>query len=176
VLAFRSSPTPPCHDKWPNARRSGPSSADSVVSSVMMKLRCWAVGLMLFSWSDSASGAGLWNLPTTARQYWGVGYGAGYHAPLVVGNPWRGTAASPGVSRVPAPLWDRHSVTNPFAPTSLAAPNSGLSATPEGFYGQRSLPASPLFEPPTLETEENRRHLWGDHNSEIYLEPVTPAP
>lgn len=142
----------------------------------MIKLRCLAVGLWLLSWSYPTSGAGLWNLPTTCRQYWGVGYGAGYHAPLVVGSPWRGTAASPGVSRVHAPIGDRQWGISPFAPTSLVAPYSCLSPTPEVLHGQHRDPISPLFEPPALQIGEDYHHLYGSPRGEIYLEPVSPAP
>ncbi|MCO6047654.1 hypothetical protein NG895_27430 [Aeoliella sp. ICT_H6.2] len=45
--------------------------------------------------------AGRWNLPSTANQYMGFGFGPGYHAPMVMGPAWRGKAASPGVRRVP---------------------------------------------------------------------------
>ncbi|WP_425397821.1 hypothetical protein [Aeoliella sp.] len=47
---------------------------------------------------------GWWNLPSTANQFMGCGFGPGYHAPMVMGNAWRGKAASPGVRRVPTPL------------------------------------------------------------------------
>lgn len=52
--------------------------------------------------ASPAFGAGYYNLPTSLPQYMGMGFGPGYHAPMVLGPMMKaGTAAQP-VKRVPA--------------------------------------------------------------------------
>ena len=51
-----------------------------------------------------AFGAGYYNMPTSLRQCLGVGFGPGYHAPMVLGPMWKARAAAQPVERVPAAL------------------------------------------------------------------------
>lgn len=83
---------------------------------------------------DTSLGAGLWNLPSTSRQYFGIGYGAGYHAPMVVGAPWRAGVASPGVHRFSAPWWG----------------NRPFTRGPSAIHPPRDLPYSPHLVTETL--------------------------
>jgi hypothetical protein len=46
---------------------------------------CVAATLAVFSAAAPASATGYWNLPSTFCQCMGVGWGAGYHAPFVLG-------------------------------------------------------------------------------------------
>jgi len=46
---------------------------------------CVAVLLATLSAAAPAGAAGYWNLPSTFCQCMGIGWGAGYHAPLVLG-------------------------------------------------------------------------------------------
>jgi hypothetical protein len=41
--------------------------------------------LLMVSWIGQARAAGYWNMPGTFAQRTGHGYGAGYHAPLLLG-------------------------------------------------------------------------------------------
>jgi hypothetical protein len=140
----------------------------------MPRLICSIGGALVVLAAPVASAVGLWNLPTTGRQFLGVGYGAGYHAPLVVGAPWRGKAASPGVTRISAPLFGTAHVLGHYpsslVPIAQIGPESPL--TP---YQLRSTDRSPQggasvgldFGPPPLRVPQVQ---------EIYVEPIaTPT-
>jgi hypothetical protein len=60
--------------------------------------------LVALSWCAApARAAGYWNTPSTFCQCMGCGWGAGYHAPLVLGPiKWRGWCA-PNEIRLPYP-------------------------------------------------------------------------
>ncbi len=51
-----------------------------------------------------ATAAGYYNLPTSLPQCLGLGYGPGYHAPLLLGRALRAETATQPVRRLPAPL------------------------------------------------------------------------
>jgi hypothetical protein len=51
-----------------------------------------------------ASGAGYYNMPTSLPQCLGMGFGPGYHAPMVLGPMMKAGIASQPVKRVPAAL------------------------------------------------------------------------
>lgn len=105
------------------------------------------LGIVFPSW---AWGAGIWNMPTTARQYVGVGFGAGYHAPLVVGPAWRVGPASPGVERTRLPILRSYWASN-FHPTAIHSAEPYGAPLQAGAY-----PAAPMrhpgvgFSPPEL--------------------------
>jgi hypothetical protein len=46
---------------------------------------CTAATLAVFSVAAPAGATGYWNMPSTFCQCMGVGWGAGYHAPLLLG-------------------------------------------------------------------------------------------
>ncbi len=84
-----------------------------------------AAACALFTFADQSAAVGRWNMPSNSAQYMGVGFGPGYHAPMVLGRCWKAKPASPGVDRVPAPL---------CAPSGLGyvglTPNFGTTALP----------------------------------------------
>ncbi|TWT48893.1 hypothetical protein [Botrimarina hoheduenensis] len=47
--------------------------------------------------------AGRFNLPTSLPQCLGIGYGAGYHAPLTLSHVWRGGTEWQRIQRLPQP-------------------------------------------------------------------------
>lgn len=99
-----------CHSIWTfvttfrAAREHGALSLQTPQSMVIHKVFVGCTALLAMAAAQPAGGAGIWNMPTTARQYMGVGFGAGYHAPMVVGPAWRVGPASPGVERTRFPL------------------------------------------------------------------------
>jgi hypothetical protein len=102
----------------------------------------------------SATAAGRWNMPSRAIQYTGLGYGPGYHAPLVLGPSWQAGVANPGVERLPAPLvadcppggvcW--HGYTS-LAVDSVGPAGAHHSGPPSG---SATAPHQRLFPAPTL--------------------------
>ncbi len=83
-------------------------------------IRLLLVGL-LTGGASLASAAGLYNMPTNLRQCFGVGFGPGYHAPLLLGNPYHaGNEAKP----------------IKWLPRGLAPPaDHGFAATPSAWSG-----------------------------------------
>lgn len=77
--------------------------------------------------TGSASGAGYFNLPTSLQQCLGVGFGPGYHAPLILGPPWKGVGAVQRVKRVWHPL-------KPPCHSGFAEP-AVLGMSPASSYG-----------------------------------------
>lgn len=60
-----------------------------------------SVGLVIGS---EANASGFYNMPTSLRQCLGVGFGPGYHAPLLLGPMMRGSVAAQPIQRLPQPL------------------------------------------------------------------------
>ena len=48
--------------------------------------------------------AGYYNMPTSMQQCLGLGYGPGYHAPLLLSRSYKARIATQRVQRLPAPL------------------------------------------------------------------------
>lgn len=57
----------------------------------------------LVALASPAVGAGYYNMPTSWQQCLGVGFGPGYHAPLLLGPMMESGIAAQRVQRVPAP-------------------------------------------------------------------------
>jgi hypothetical protein len=51
-----------------------------------------------------AAGVGYYNMPTSLPQSLGMGFGPGYHAPLLLGPKMKAPIAAQSVRRLPAPL------------------------------------------------------------------------
>lgn len=140
----------------------------------------WGTTALILCVAVPSWGAGIWNLPTTGRQYLGVGYGAGYHAPLVVGHPWHSGVASPGVHRVPASSWHHGSWHHGSMAGGLLGP-SEIHFHPAGFSGgvHSGMPASP-DNTPRSQMEPTIRGDWGfpppplraPAAAEVYIEPI----
>jgi hypothetical protein len=47
---------------------------------------------------------GRFNMPTSVAQCLGVGFGPGYHAPMVLGPAWKSWSGQQRLRRIPAPL------------------------------------------------------------------------
>lgn len=148
--------------------------ANRTPGEVNMRMSKWGAVAILLGIAAPCSGAGIWNMPTTGRQYLGVGNGAGYHSPLVVGRPWRGGAASPGVHRVPATLVHNGPLSGGMFSPSEIFPSSDSDAGPPLVFRTDVAPsqtrpfvsryggfAPPPLLPPVAE--------------EIYIEPSFPA-
>lgn len=54
--------------------------------------------------TNAAHGAGWYNMPTNLRQCMGMGFGPGYHAPLVLVQPCRSHVAAQGIQYTRHPL------------------------------------------------------------------------
>lgn len=54
--------------------------------------------------ASPAVGVGHYNMPTSLPQCMGMGFGPGYHAPLLLGPKWKAGVAAQPVRRLPAPL------------------------------------------------------------------------
>lgn len=76
---------------------------------------------LLVGTTSAASAAGYYNMPTSLRQCLGMGFGPGYHAPLLLGPSLKAGTATKPVTRLPMPL----------APPATA----GFTATPTLFSG-----------------------------------------
>ena len=72
------------------------------VSQVSRLVRILAVAVAAAP--AGAFAAGWFNMPTAIEQCFGYGYGAGYHAPLLLGQPHKAKIASQRIVRLPAPL------------------------------------------------------------------------
>ncbi|TWT89649.1 hypothetical protein Mal64_00260 [Pseudobythopirellula maris] len=57
-----------------------------------------------FLFAADAQAVGRWNLPTSSNQWWGFGYGPGYHAPMVLGPSYKAKVAGQGVERMQTPM------------------------------------------------------------------------
>jgi hypothetical protein len=62
-----------------------------------------AVASGLVGVSDALAN-GRFNMPTSVAQCLGLGFGPGYHAPMVLGPSWKSWSAQQPLRRVPAPL------------------------------------------------------------------------
>lgn len=67
-----------------------------------MRLTVLAIALALCP--ALAHGAGYYNMPTSWQQCLGVGFGPGYHAPLLLGPKMTAPIASQRIHRLPGPL------------------------------------------------------------------------
>jgi hypothetical protein len=81
--------------------------------------------------AESAPGAGYWNIPGTCCQRLGCGYGAGYHAPLVLGPISCDGWCAPHVQQLPYP------------PTPVLSPAPACNCRP-------GIDSSHLFQPSVL--------------------------
>lgn len=133
----------------------------------------WGALAVMSFMATPAWGTGLWNLPTTGRQYLGVGCGAGYHSPLVVGSPWRGGAASPGVRRVATPLWPQGPFAGGLMNPSEIQPTSDSCATAAQAFPQPDIT-------PALRSQPSVTGFWGfsppplrpPAADDVYIEPL----
>ncbi|MEO1497213.1 MAG: hypothetical protein AAFV43_08695 [Planctomycetota bacterium] len=104
---------------------------------------------LILAIGDRAAAAGRFNLPTSLPQCLGVGFGPGYHAPMLLGPAMRAGTESQQVRRLPAaprsgpsygfgapavrpasatPLYGLpHAARPPFAAPTLAPPAVGYS-------------------------------------------------
>ncbi|MEN0110669.1 MAG: hypothetical protein AAF805_08075 [Planctomycetota bacterium] len=60
--------------------------------------------LTVIAAADASLGAGYFNMPTSFAQCLGLGWGPGYHAPLLLGPAVKARIATQDVRRLPAPL------------------------------------------------------------------------
>lgn len=109
----------------------------------------------LLSLAVDASAAGRWNMPSRTIQFAGVGYGAGYHAPMLLGPAYHARVANPGVQRLSAPLVVDCSVGSscwqaqpqhlgPAADVYHPAPSYFSDYAPAAEYDPTLFPAPPL--------------------------------
>ena len=75
--------------------------------------------LAVLAGSQFAGAAGYWNVPSHFCQWCGCGFGAGYHAPLILGPPTYDCFAGPNEIRVP------------YAPNPYACAHIAMAAKPE---------------------------------------------
>lgn len=111
-----------------------------------------------------ASASGFFNMPTSLRQCLGVGFGAGYHAPLLLGPVHRAPTASQSVIRV----------RQPFAPaghTGFTQPSRlGLAHPPTG-HGYSDPYAAGYPMPATTET-----YAWPTARQPSFQAPMPATP
>ncbi len=99
--------------------------------------------------AQAAQATGYWNMPGTFCQWWGCGFGGGYHAPLVLGPLTHECWEGPNEIRMPqAP--------NPYACSPYG--NCGCNG---GAPTVRSMPSQPQPEmvQPAANPEANRSSL-----------------
>lgn len=73
----------------------------------MLRVQGWtalAVAAVAAAAPGKACASGYYNMPTSMQQCLGVGFGPGYHAPLILGPAMKARIASHRVQRVAAPL------------------------------------------------------------------------
>ncbi|QDU87812.1 hypothetical protein Pla175_11790 [Pirellulimonas nuda] len=124
-------------------------------------IRSAAAWLGILLCAASAYGSGFYNMPSQGQQCLGMGFGPGYHAPMLLVRPWKPTSVGQGITWVRAPLrpqapayevaihpqaggahWGPSNVGDGFgAPSVLAAP-------PQPAY---AAPPAPRNAPPTSE-------------------------
>lgn len=113
-----------------------------------MAVRTAAIALVLTS--APAFGSGYFNMPTSLAQCVGLGWGPGYHAPLLLGPCYKARIATQDLRRLPAPLGPP-----PAAGFSGATvlphhqPMAPAAAWHAGAYAQPAAP-QPIFAAPTL--------------------------
>ncbi len=98
-----------------------------------------------------ALGSGFYNMPTDARQCLGVGFGPGYHAPMVLVRPWKAKTASQGITWVHAPLRPAAS----YEAAIYSSHNHGLQAEQMqtgGHFAAPSVLVAPAYAAPTPST------------------------
>jgi hypothetical protein len=68
-----------------------------------------------------AMGAGWYNMPTSLPQCLGIGFGPGYHAPMLLGPAYKAPEATQTVRRLPAALRPYSASPYGYEPTCLGA-------------------------------------------------------
>lgn len=114
---------------------------------VTLMLSCVALG---FTWMPGeCTAAGRWNMPSTTAQWMGCGFGAGYHAPRVLGPSWKGTTASPGVRRSRYPLATTACGAAPYAahPVAPCGTSQMVHHQPHATDAQPAPAIQPIWRP-----------------------------
>ncbi|MEQ8846312.1 hypothetical protein [Botrimarina sp.] len=124
------------------------------------------IATMLLALGAGLAPAPLWavghfNMPTSLQQYLGVGFGPGYHAPMLLGPRHKARVAAQRVRRLPAPLLPPPRDAGFSAPACLGAGAewpmsshnpaegpSGVLAWPHGYAAEGPPAGSPAFARP----------------------------
>ncbi|MGL4512056.1 MAG: hypothetical protein ACRCT8_03125 [Lacipirellulaceae bacterium] len=93
--------------------------------------------------ASSASANGRFNMPTSVPQCVGVGFGPGYHAPMVLGPWWKSWSGQQKLDRVGTPLAPPTAAGDFCGPSSVDSSWDAYQApaTDGGYAPQPTLPA-----------------------------------
>lgn len=116
----------------------------------MMSLACHcfaAFTLTVVMASSPVFAAGYYNMPTELPQCLGLGYGPGYHAPLLLSRSYKAKTATQRVRRLPAPLPPQQSSCFGTVSSWDSPCETGSCG---GHYGAGTIMegATPVFAPP----------------------------